>query len=351
MSLFTLQENALPSMSPRLRERVMLALLAILFAAVLAVGLVVGGVRIPVSAWAALIAGEHDRYADILVSIRLPRVLLGGLVGAGLALSGASLQALFRNPLADPGLTGAASGGILAVVASIVFLGHVGGAGGALGLYAPPVVAALSCGFTTFATYRLARDRDGHVGIANLLLAGIGINALAMAAIGLLITIADDGQLRSIQFWMMGSLSGASWVAVTGATPTLVIAAWLLTRRARALDAFTLGESEAFLAGVDTGNLKCAVIGATALAIGAAVAFTGMIGFVGLVAPHCVRLMGGQRYRFVLPASALLGATLVVAADAAARTAITPAELPIGLVTSLIGAPVFILILRRAQRR
>jgi iron complex transport system permease protein len=350
MSLVNSTLLSLPqAFSPQRRENLILAGLAVLLGLALTVGLSFGGVNIPVSTWFTALAGERDLYSGILVNIRLPRVLLGSFVGAALALSGAAMQALFRNPLADPGLTGSASGGILAVVAGIVLLDHAGGTGG-LGTYALPAAAAVACCLTTVATYRMARDGDGHVSIANLLLAGIGINALAMAIVGLFITIADDTQLRSIQFWMMGSLAGASWVAVSATLPALVIATVTLALRARALDAFTLGESEAFLSGVDTVRLKRMVIAATALAIGAAVAFTGLIGFVGLVAPHCVRLLGGQRYRFVLPASALLGAALVVLADAAARIAITPAELPIGLVTSLIGAPIFIAILRKAQR-
>ncbi|CAM5763314.1 iron ABC transporter permease [Labrys miyagiensis] len=342
---------ALPELfSPRRREQLMLAALLGLLLVALAAGLVLGGLRIPVSAWFG--AGEeHAFYSGILFNIRLPRVLLGGFVGAGLALSGASLQALFRNPLADPGLTGAASGGILAVVAGIVLIGSWGGTlGRGFEPYALPLAAALACFLTTLATYMLARDRDGHVNIANLLLAGVGINALAMAFVGLFVSIADDAQLRSIQFWMMGSLAGANWVAAAATFPTLAIAAVVLMRQARALDAFTLGEGEAFLAGVDTRILKRAVIGATALAVGASVAFTGMVGFVGLLAPHCARLLGGQRYRYVLPASALLGAALVILADAVARTVISPAELPIGVVTSLLGAPAFIAILRKAQR-
>ncbi|MDQ0391579.1 FecCD family ABC transporter permease [Labrys monachus] len=337
--------------TPRRRECLVLAVLGALLAAALAAGLAFGGVHIPPSAWLTAATGGHDLHSGILVGIRLPRVLLGGLVGAGLALSGASMQALFRNPLADPGLTGSASGGILAVVAGIVLLSRAdGGAGAGWGLYTLPAVAALACCLTTVLTYRLARDAGGHVGIASLLLAGIGINALAMAAVGLFVTIADDGQLRSIQFWMMGSLAGADWVAVAGTLPALLAASLLLVRRTRALDAYTLGESEAFLAGVDTAALKRGVIAATALAIGAAVAFTGLIGFVGLVAPHCARFLGGQRYSFVLPASGLIGAALVILADAVARVAISPAELPIGLVTSLLGAPVFIALLRRGQR-
>ncbi|MDZ5452601.1 iron ABC transporter permease [Labrys sp. ZIDIC5] len=350
MSLVQVTPRSLAQgLSPHRREALVQAGLALLLAAVLAMGLSFGGVRIPVSTWFSTAMGSWDLYSGILVNIRLPRVLLGALVGAGLAMSGAGMQALFRNPLADPGLTGAASGGILAVVAGIVLLEHVGGTGG-LGSYALPAAAAAACGLTTVITYRIARDRDGHVSIANLLLAGIGINALAMAVIGLFITIADDTQLRSIQFWMMGSLSGANWVAVVATGLALMVAALLMAQQARGLDAFTLGESEAFLSGVDTVHLKRTVIAATALAIGAAVAFTGLVGFVGLIAPHCVRLLGGQRYRFVLPASALLGGALVVAADTVARVAITPAELPIGLVTSLIGGPVFIAILKKAQR-
>ena len=237
-------------------------------------------------------------------------------------------------------------GATLAVVATIVLVGASGPA-----LIALPVAATLGCALTTLLVYRLGRSEDGEVSVARLLLAGIGINALAGALMGLLVFMAEDPELRSIQFWMLGSLSGLGWLNVAIVAPALALASLMLFGQGRALDAFSLGEAEAFAAGVDTRRLKRMVIAATALATGAAVAFSGLIGFVGLVAPHCVRLLGGPRHVFVLPASALLGAILVVLADCVARIAVAPAELPIGIVTSLIGAPVFIMLLRSREVR
>lgn len=331
------------------RERAVLALLLALVPAAMVAGLAIGSVRIPlVSLLSAL--GEPDRLGHVLLSIRLPRVLMAGLVGAGLALAGASLQALFRNPLADPGLIGVASGAMLGVVATIVFWHHGAGVLGALGAYATPVAAALGGALALAAVHAVARGREGEVDVARLLLAGIGINAFAAAVIGLAIYAADDAELRSIQFWILGSLSGVGWSALAGAVPMAFLAAVLLARRGLALDAFCLGEADAYLAGVDTRALKRVAVLASALATGAAVAFTGLVGFVGLIAPHLVRLLAGQRHPYVLPASAALGAVLVILADAAARTLVAPAELPTGVITSLVGAPVFIALLMHRRR-
>jgi iron complex transport system permease protein len=331
------------------REWAALAALLALLPAALVAGLAIGGVRIPLASMLSLI-GEPDRLGHVLLSIRLPRVLMAGLVGASLALAGASLQALFRNPLADPGLIGVAAGAMLGVVVTIVFWHHGGGLVGALGPYAMPIAAGLGGAAALAAVHAIARGREGDVDIARLLLAGIGVNAFAASVTGLAIYAADDAELRSIQFWMLGSLSGVGWAALAGAAPMTLLAAMLLVGRGRALDAFTLGEGEAFVAGVDTSGLKRAVVAASALATGAAVAFTGLIGFVGLVAPHLVRLLGGQRHPYVLPASAALGAVLVILADATARTVVAPAELPTGIVTSLVGAPLFIGLLMHQRR-
>jgi iron complex transport system permease protein len=323
------------------REWAALAALLALLPASLVAGLTIGGVRIPLASMLSL-DGEPDRLGYVLLSIRLPRVLMAGLVGASLALAGASLQALLRNPLADPGLIGVASGAMLGVVATIVFWHTGSNLVGALGPFAMPIAAGLGGAVALAAVHAIARGREGDVDIARLLLAGIGVNAFAASVTGLAIYAADDAELRSIQFWMLGSLSGVGWATLAGAAPMTLLAAVLLAGRGRALDAFTLGEGEAFVAGVDTSRLKRAVVAASALATGAAVAFTGLIGFLGLVAPHLVRLLAGQRHPYVLPASATLGAVLVILADAAARTVVAPAELPTGIVTSLVGAPLFI---------
>jgi iron complex transport system permease protein len=323
------------------REGVALATLIALLPAVLGASLTAGGVDIPLAS-ALSIFGETDRLGHILLSIRLPRVLMAGLVGASLALAGATLQALFRNPLADPGLIGVAAGAMLGVVATIVFWSHGGDLVVSLGAHATPIAAGLGGALALLAVHAIARGREGDVDVARLLLAGIGVNAFAGAVTGLAIYAADDAELRSIQFWMLGSLSGVGWSSLAAAAPMTCLAAVLLAGRGRALDALTLGEGDAYLAGVDTNGLKRVVVAASALATGAAVAFTGLIGFVGLVAPHLVRLLAGQRHPYVLPASAVLGAALVILADAAARTVVAPAELPTGIVTSLVGAPLFI---------
>jgi len=334
------------------RERLALLLVCAALPVALVIGLTAGGVHAPWSSWQSILAGQPDTLGSLLLSIRLPRVLMAGVTGAALAMAGASMQALFRNPLADPGLTGAAAGGMLAVVATMVlFHGLAISWAGGLGLYVLPFIAALTSAATTLAVYVLARSREGALSVAHLLLAGLGVNAIAAAATGLLITIADDGQMRSIQFWMMGSLSGATWISFAVTGMAVAAAGFLLIGSARALDAFTLGEAEAFTCGVDTGRLKRLVVIASAGATGATVAFTGMIGFVGLIAPHCARMLCGQRNAMVLPASAALGAVMVILADAVARAALAPAEIPISLVTNLIGAPVFLMLLRRAAQR
>lgn len=351
MSLANIQAAGRQIRWPLRREPAMLVLLALALVLALLAGLAIGSLAIPPASWLGLLTGEPDRLGLIALTIRLPRVLLAGIVGAGLALAGAAMQALFRNPLADPGLTGSASGAVLAVVA-LITLGHreawsFTGMFGSLGL---SFAAMAASGLTTILVYGLARGREGQLSIGNLLLAGIGVNALASAAIGLFVTIADDNQLRSIQFWMLGSLSGTAWSAVFAALPIVLVAGIILWRCAAALDLFTLGETQAFVSGVDTVRLKGLVVLAAAGATGAAVAFTGLVGFVGLLGPHCARLICGQRYAFVLPGSLLIGAIVVILADVLARIAIAPAELPIGLVTSLVGAPFFIALMRRAVR-
>lgn len=334
------------------RERLVLAVLALSLPVAILLAAGIGSVGIPAASWLSILEGRPDGLGSLVLTIRLPRVAMAGLVGAGLALAGASLQAMFRNPLADPGLTGPASGAMLAAVAVIVLWHHASaGALGLLGVHTLPVAASLGCAATTVLVYRLAREADGQVSIGRLLLAGIGVNAFVAALVGVLITVSDDNQLRSIQFWMMGSLGGIGWINALAAGPVVLVAGLVLARCGRALDAFTLGEGDAFAAGVDTRRLKRVVIAAGAFCTGASVAFTGLIGFVGLIAPHIVRFLGGHRHPFVLPASALLGAILVILADVVARILVAPAELPIGIVTSLIGAPFFLALLQSRSAR
>ena len=284
----------------------------------------------------------------ILAQIRMPRTLLGLTVGMVLALCGVAMQGLFRNPLADPGLVGVSSGAALGAAVAIV-----GGAafGGLPEAFAPYLLSA--CAFVggllvTALVYRLGR-RDGQTNVATMLLAGIALTALAGAAIGLFTYLADDATLRTLTFWNLGSLNGASYARLWPLLlATLAVALWL-PRRARALNALLLGESEARYLGFDVERLKRELVFCTALGVGAAVAAAGLIGFIGLVVPHLMRLLVGPDHRLLLPASALAGASLLLLADLVARLALAPAELPIGIVTALIGAPFFLYLLVRGR--
>ena len=279
----------------------------------------------------------------VLLSIRLPRVLMGMVVGAGLAMSGAVLQGLFRNPLADPGLVGVSSGAALGAASAIVL--------GAAAFFGPASVAlfAFAVGLAmTLIVYRIA-TRGRRTSVTTMLLAGIAVNALCGAGVGALVLFADDGQLRDLTFWTLGSLGGATW-ATLGVTTLLVGVAlvaspWL----ARALDAMLLGESEARHLGIRTERVKKTSVILAALAAAAATAAAGLIGFVGLVAPHIIRLILGPGHRALLPGAALMGALLLVSADLAARLVLQPVEVPIGIVTATIGAPFFLWLLLRER--
>lgn len=288
-------------------------------------------------------------HETVVLSIRLPRALLGLAVGAALAVAGAALQGLFRNPLADPGLIGVSTGAALAAATAIVLGGALVTALPALtrGLLIP--LAAFGGGlFTTWAVYRIAR-REGRTEVATLLLAGVAINAIAGAGIGLLIFVSDDQALRDLNFWMLGSLGGATWARLLPALPFILVPALLLPLFARRLDALLLGETEALHLGFAVERCKRRIVALAALAVGGAVALTGVIGFIGLVVPHLVRLLVGAAHGRVMPLSLLLGSALLLIADLAARTLALPAELPIGIVTSCIGGPFFLWLLMRRR--
>ena len=289
------------------------------------------------------------RHEAVLMAIRLPRVLLAVLVGGGLAVSGAAMQGLFRNPLADPGLVGVSSGAALAAVAVIV-LGAtwLPGLSLLLGPFTLPLAAFAGGVGTTLLVYRVARVA-GRTVVATLLLTGIAVNALAGAATGLLTFVATDEAMRSITFWSLGSLSGATWSAVGVVAACIVPAACLLTRGARALNVMLLGELEAGHLGVRVERVKRINVLLVGLSVGAAVAVTGIIGFVGLVVPHLVRLLVGPDHRYVMPGAVLAGAILLLGADLLSRTVVAPAELPIGIVTAALGAPFFLWLLMRQR--
>ena len=284
-----------------------------------------------------------EQQAAVLWVTRLPRVLLGALVGAGLAVAGAALQGLFRNPLADPGLMGITSGAALAAALSVVLGLH------ALGTYSLPAAAFAGSLISTALVSLLAQDR-GRVNVTTMLLAGIAINALCGAGTGLMTFLATDEQLRTITFWNLGSLGGATWPTVLSALPLILLGAFGLPLTARALNALTLGEHGAAHLGVPVTRVKWLIITLVALSVGAGVAVAGSIGFIGLVVPHLLRLLTGPNHATLLPASALLGATLLILADLLARTVAAPAEVPIGILTALLGAPFFLYLLRQTRR-
>ncbi len=285
----------------------------------------------------------------VLVSIRAPRLLMGLLVGAALAVSGAAMQGLFRNPLADPALIGISSGAALAAVAVIVLQTSLFAIPSQLlGRYLLPV-AAIAGGFAvSWLVYRIASSSD-RVDIGSLLLAGIAINALAGSATGLLVYVANDDQLRTLTFWSMGSLNGIAWTDLTLAAPFLLLNLLLLPLLADALNALLLGEAEAGHLGFPVERVKTTVIALVVLGVGTAVALTGVIGFVGLVVPHLLRLALGPDHRWLLPGSALLGALLLLCADSLARTLAAPAEVPIGIITGVLGSPFFLWLLFRQK--
>jgi iron complex transport system permease protein len=292
---------------------------------------------------------EAGRLDLVILDIRLPRTVLAMMVGAALALSGAIMQGLFRNPLADPGLVGVSAGATLAAGATIV-LGELW----LVPLIGKPPYVLLPIGafagglVSTLLLYGIA-TRQGRTSIATMLLAGIALGALAGALSGFLAYLSDDRQLRDLTFWSLGSLGGASWVKVMAVAPIFVPLFLAAPFLARGLNGLALGEAEAFHLGLQVQRIKAAAIVLVALAVGASVAVAGMIGFVGIVVPHLVRLMLGSSHHILLPASALGGAILLLGADILARTIVSPAELPIGIITAAIGAPFFLwLLLRRS---
>lgn len=345
----------------RLRPGGMLAVFGGLLALAMIAALTIGAVRIPVpvlldtlwsvvdpAAGADIDAGQRA----ILLQVRLPRLCLGIAVGVGLAMGGMLMQALFRNPLADPTLIGVSSGAALAAVATIVFGGAL--VGGrlppALGPYLLPFMAFLGGLVATIIVFRAARQ-DGGIEVATLLLIGIAVNALCATGIGLLVFVSDDQQLRMLTFWNLGSLGAATWPLVAVVTPAVLLVGWLALRLAPALDLIQLGEVEATHLGIRVDRLKRTAVVATAVLVGLVTGAAGIVAFVWLVVPHLVRLLIGPSHRWVAPGALLLGAALVLGADVLARVVVAPAELPLGLVTSAIGAPFFLgLLLLRAKR-
>lgn len=293
--------------------------------------------------------GLSVRDRVILMDIRVPRLALGLLIGAALAMSGALMQGLFRNPLADPGIVGVGAGAGLGAVLAIVLGGLLPASLAAIvGIHLVPVAAFLGGWASTLLLYRVA-SRGSQTSVATMLLAGIALGALAGALTGMLVYLADDRQLRDLTFWSMGSLAGASWAKLAASLPLILPVLLLAPLLARGLNALALGEAQAAHLGIHVETVKRLAILGVAAAAGAAVAVAGGIGFIGIVVPHLLRLATGPDHRYLLPNAALLGAVLLVGADMVARVIVTPAELPIGIVTATIGAPVFLWILLKRR--
>ncbi|MDO9527300.1 MAG: iron ABC transporter permease, partial [Gemmobacter sp.] len=324
-------------------------LVLMLVVSLLSVGTGAAGVSLG-QALSDLTSGQGLSMRDrvILVDIRLPRLAMGLAIGAALAVSGALMQGLFRNPLADPGIVGVGAGAGLGAVVAIVLGGVLPLGLGVLGSQLVPFAAFLGGWITTLLLYRVA-TRGGQTSVATMLLAGIALGALAGALTGVMVYLADDTQLRDLTFWGMGSLAGASWPKLGAALPLILPTLLLSPLLARGLNALALGEAQAGHLGVRVQRVKRLAILGVAAASGAAVAVAGGIGFIGIVVPHVLRLTTGPDHRYLLPNAALLGASLLVGADMIARTVVSPSELPIGIVTACLGAPVFLWIL--LQRR
>lgn len=304
----------------------------------------VGAAAIPFAEVISLLSGDEMSVVNrtILVDIRLPRTLLAVLVGAGVATSGAAIQGLFRNPLADPALIGV-SGGAAVFAAGYLVLGAE------LGLTSFGVSGSAFIGglLTTWLVVEIGR-RGGT--ISSMLLAGIAINAVALSGVGILSYLSTDSELRSVAFWALGSLNGADWQSVAIATVILGVVA-IFYSRGEMLNAMTLGDSEAGHLGISVSRLRIEIVVLTALATGVSVALCGVIAFIGLVVPHLIRLTLGSNHYIVIPGSALLGAALLLFADALSRTLLSPAELPVGIITALLGGPFFIYLIVRQKGR
>lgn len=336
---------------PGLTASTLLGLMLVLFVVALFANVGMGAVEIPPAQAVAILLSHagietgvafEQRTDSILWNIRLPRVVLGILVGGSLGVAGASLQGVFRNPLAEPGIIGVSSGAAVGAVAAIVLGFTIFGS-------ASIAILAFACSFlATVVVYMVARTY-GQTEVTTLILAGIAVNATAGAVTGMFTFIADDDQLRSITFWTLGSVGGATWPVVSSVTPFFLIGLAILPFWARSLNLLTLGDREARHLGVATERVRLSVIGLSALVTGAAVSVAGIIGFVGLVVPHLIRLIAGPDHRFLLPASILGGATILIIADLFARTVAIPAELPLGSVTAMVGGPFFLWLVYRTR--
>jgi iron complex transport system permease protein len=339
------------------RRTLTIVLISSLVLAVL-VSLSVGAYPIPLKEMFSILCGKmgidtgipFDTFAAEAMNNRMSRVLLSIFVGAALAVSGASLQGIFRNPLVDSGLIGIASGAsffaalYILIGSSIPFL-----------LSGNPALTLAFVAFTgavltTMLVYRISRFQQ-TIQITLLILAGVALNAIAGSLTGLMQYLADESQLRDLTFWTLGSLGGASWTNLAILAPFVVLPMIVLFSQANALNAFALGEQSAYFLGINTRRTKLLVFLSSTAMVGASVSFAGAIGFVGLVIPHILRAIIGPDHRYLLPVSAIAGALLLCVSDIISRTIMIPTEVPIGIITALFGTPVLLVIILKQKRK
>ncbi|MBT2674672.1 FecCD family ABC transporter permease [Streptomyces sp. SD31] len=305
----------------------------------------VGDVLASVQHKVGLGGGELDRVAEsVLWNVRFPRIVLALLIGASLGCAGALMQGVFGNPLAEPSTIGvslgAAVGAVAAISLGLTFLGN----------WTLPAMAFVAGLGTVLLVYAMSRS-GGRTEVVTLILMGIAVNAFAGALIGLFIFLADTAAVNQITFWQLGSLAQSTWPKVTAVLPCAAVGLGVAPLYARRLDLLALGDRPARHLGVDVERMRVALVLVVALLTAAAVSVSGVIGFIGLVVPHLLRMAAGPGHRFLIPGSALGGAVVLLAADLAARTVAAPAELPLGVLTALLGSPFFFWLLRRTRRR
>lgn len=290
---------------------------------------------------------ELDLTERIFLDIRLPRAIACVIVGASLAMSGVLMQALFRNPIVEPGLIGTSSGS--AFGAALYFVLGATFSFNA-GIWTLPIAASAGGTLATVIVFMLSRrQQEGRSSVVSLLLTGIAVNAIFLSGVGFMSYIARDPQARSITFWNLGTLSGASWNSVLIISISTIGCLFFALRQTKYLNALMMGEEEALLLGVNIRRLQLLVMAINIVLVAVATAFVGVISFVGLIVPHLLRLVQGSDNRYLLVSGALAGGILLTVADLVARLALAPAELPIGIVTSVVGVPVFLFLLRRNQ--
>jgi len=317
--------------------------LIVLLAVIFIIASLVGSQRLPLTGSLCALTGKSNcglssEQQAILFDLRLPRILLAGAVGMSLAAAGAGYQALLRNPLAEPYLLGVSNGAAVGTMTALVFFGaHE---------WSRPVMAFAGALLATLVVYRLARGRAGATP-ERLILAGVIVTTFLSSAIVFITTLMDATRIRSFTFWLLGDLSGTTSSLLTIGLAAAGVGVAVLALNARSLNLLMLGERDAFDLGVEVGRVRLTVFVAASLLVGASVASSGSVGYVGLVVPHLVRLSFGSDNRLVIVASALAGAAFVIVADTIARTIIAPRELPVGAITALIGAPLFIYLLKK----